>query len=168
MAPLLMGGLLIVDFRDELKLYFKYDTEGYLIRIMNVGKCEIGDKVGSINSRGYYNVVLNYTIYSLHRLIWIWHYGNIPKDKVIDHIDRDKTNNKIENLRLATVGENAVNQNVRATNKLGILGVCYHKRSKQYRATLKKPDGFYLNKGFKNLEDAVAQRKEWVKFYYDI
>lgn len=48
--------------------------------------------------------------HSLHRQVWMYHYGEIDRDLVVDHIDRDKGNNQIENLRLVTKSEN--NKNV--------------------------------------------------------
>ena len=44
--------------------------------------------------------------YYVHRYVYEWFYGNIPKDKEVDHIDNDKTNNNIKNLQLLTPKEN--------------------------------------------------------------
>ena len=48
------------------------------------------------------------TIY-LHRAVWEYHNGKIPKEKMIDHINRNRNDNRIENLRLVTAKENRVN-----------------------------------------------------------
>lgn len=45
----------------------------------------------------------------LHRAVWEYHYGQIPNGLMIDHINRDKTDNRIENLRLVTAKENRMN-----------------------------------------------------------
>ena len=60
-------------------------------------------------SSGYYQNA-QVKPHSLHRQVWIYHNGEIPKGLVIDHIDRDRNNNQIENLRLVTHSEN--NKNV--------------------------------------------------------
>lgn len=46
----------------------------------------------------------------LHRLIWMWHYGDIPDRAQIDHINRDWTDNRIENLRVASASLNQFNK----------------------------------------------------------
>lgn len=70
-----------------------------------------GKRYWKDKSSGYYR---NAQIkpHSLHRQVWIYHNGEIPKGLVIDHIDRDRGNNQIENLRLVTQSEN--NKNVSA------------------------------------------------------
>ena len=60
-------------------------------------------------SSGYYKNA-QVKPHSLHRQVWIYHNGEIPSGLLIDHIDRNKDNNQIENLRLATQSEN--NKNV--------------------------------------------------------
>lgn len=60
-------------------------------------------------STGYYKNA-QHKPHSLHRVVWEYHNGEIPKGYTIDHIDRDKDNNQVENLRLASYSEN--NKNV--------------------------------------------------------
>ncbi len=59
----------------------------------------------------------------------------MPKE--IDHIDRNKLNNKIENLREVTKSENMANRKKHKTNKSGYKGVAYHKASKKWRASVR-------------------------------
>ena len=61
---------------------------------------------------GYYTICIDGKSYVAHRIAWLLHYGEDPGEMVIDHIDRDKTNNKIDNLRKATHAQNT--QNMRA------------------------------------------------------
>lgn len=56
----------------------------------------------------------------VHRVVWEMHNGNIPKGLVIDHIDGDPSNNKIENLRLATSSQNSCNQKCQKNKKSGL------------------------------------------------
>lgn len=61
------------------------------------------------NRRGYSSVTYQYVTYQQHRIIWEMHNGPIPDDKIIDHINRIKTDNDISNLRLSDTSFNAFN-----------------------------------------------------------
>lgn len=70
----------------------------------------VNKKVGKNHISGYRTLLINNRIYSEHRIIWIYHFGNIPKGLEIDHINRIKDDNRIENLRLVTHQENTFNK----------------------------------------------------------
>ena len=66
-----------------------------------------GNSVGSATGKGYARVALFGREYRVHRLMWLWVYGEHPPEGMtIDHINGVKTDNRIENLRLATVMQN--------------------------------------------------------------
>ena len=79
-------------------------------------------KAGRLHINGYIVVHVNSISYPIHRLIWKMITGNTPSEQ-IDHIDTDRTNNRIENLRDCTNGQNQHNTNLRKTNKSGTKGV---------------------------------------------
>lgn len=114
----------------QLKELFDYcEVTGNLIWKMKPnhhgGKAVIGQPTGSITinpKNGYQRKLsnINGKMYKTHRLVWLWHYGTLPK--MIDHKDNNALNNKIENLRECTVSQN--NSNRRFTgNKSGYKGV---------------------------------------------
>jgi len=99
---------------------FEYKN-GNLYWKINRSMMKVGDQAGNINDRGYSYVGINNRKYSTHRIIFLMHYGYMPE--CIDHIDGNKANNNIKNLRLATVSQNNQNVKIRKDNKTGIKGV---------------------------------------------
>ena len=97
--------------QDLVRELFYYEN-GKLFNKVKRGKRSLaGEEAGTLkDTTGYLETQVNYRKYKNHRLIWIYHYGNIPNNLQIDHIDRYRLNNKIENLRLATHQENQFNR----------------------------------------------------------
>ena len=124
--------------QERLKELFDY-KDGQLIRKVNRGrgKTSVRWKAGTAighKSGKYILGSVDYHLYKLHRLIWLWHYGVLPQ-KHLDHIDGNPSNNQIENLREVTCAENMQNQrSARITNKLGMQGV--YKVNNKFRAVL--------------------------------
>ena len=112
----------LFDYRDGV-LYWK-------IRPSN--RIKINDKVGSLNNRGYLGTKINEKKYSNHRIIFLMFHGYLPK--FIDHIDGNPLNNKIENLRGASLTQNQYNSRISARNKSGVKGVSWAKRDKKWLA----------------------------------
>jgi len=95
----------------------------------------VGDWRWLLDSDGYVRRYCNKKAVLLHRLIYEKHFGSIPDDKQIDHIDQDKLNNRRSNLRLCSHAENQRNQNVYKNNKLGVKGV--HIKRGKYEAQIR-------------------------------
>lgn len=86
--------------------------------------------------RGYHRFSANkYGMVLAHRAAWAIHYGSLPEQH-IDHIDGNKLNNRIDNLRICTHNQNQYNQGIRATNKSGYKGVSYMKSAKRWQAQI--------------------------------
>ena len=99
----------------------------------------------------YKRIMINSEHYVLHRIIYQMHYGDLLSSEVIDHIDRNKQNNKIENLRKANVFINNQNQGERKNNTSGYKGVSWSKQRNKWRATITinkkhKHFGFFATK----------------------
>lgn len=78
---------------------------------------------GTIGPRGYRCMRIDYRLYPLHRLVWLWHNGVLP-DKYIDHRYGDKLNNRISKLRNVPPAWNSQNElGLRKTNTSGATGV---------------------------------------------
>lgn len=79
-------------------------------------------QAGTFNGKGYRIIKVDGSWYMVHRVLWLMHYEVWPSEQ-IDHIDGDKNNNKISNLRDVTGSVNCHNQGVRVSNTTGYTGV---------------------------------------------
>jgi hypothetical protein len=116
--------------KTQIRKWFIYDAEnGELInRIDRSHKNKKGKVPGTtcnILGKEYKMLGIKYGKgvgpYFLHRIIWIYHNGAIPRGKEIDHIDHDTLNNRIENLRLVTRSENLKNRKAKSENEFGVF-----------------------------------------------
>lgn len=140
---------------DLLKHLFDYDKEtGNLIwKIKPAARVKVGDVAGSIASDSYIRICINRKFYRAHRLVFLMHKGYLPK--TLDHINGDRVDNRIENLRPVTASQNQHNRKTNANNTSGYKGVSWHKGAKKWVTKIKlegKP--IYLGL-FDNLEEAA-------------
>ena len=85
-----------------------------------------GRPTGRVTKQGYIHISIGHKDYFAHRLAWFYTHGEWPEG-IVDHIDRDKKNNAINNLRIVSKSQNAVNSKMLSTNTSGFKGV--HKAS---------------------------------------
>ena len=143
-----------------LKKLFDY-KDGHLIRKVRRGPSHKGEIAGYSHHSGYRYIQINGIEFGIHRIIWCWHYGELPEYQ-IDHINRIKDDNRIENLRLAfyeglTDDEaNRQNLGIRNDNTSGHEGVSWHEQRKKWRARI-GVKGKRISLGlYKHYEDACA------------
>lgn len=148
--------------KRALELFDYIPETGELIRKVTVGNSKAGTVISTTSTYGYIRVLIDWQRYYVHQVAWMCVHGVWPSNQ-IDHIDNNRTNNRIENLRVCTASENCLNQrSVRVNNKMGVHGV--HKLpSGKYRAQI-QINGKKLNLGlFINPDDAsnaYAQMKK--------
>lgn len=136
---------------------FDYNPiSGELTKIHTSGK---RNSKWSISGHGYKQVRHEGQVHLVHRIIWEYVHGEKPPC-CIDHIDHDKTNNKLSNLRLATHSENARNQSRHITNSSGFTGVCFYKERDKWSSRI-KVNGVTIHLGlFTNKIDAINARQQ--------
>lgn len=98
---------------------------------------DAGAIAGTKHSHGYIEIKIDGVLYKAHRLAWMYVHGEFPQFD-IDHISGIRDDNRLGNLRSATRSENQCNQRqARRNNRVGLLGVSWHKLVKKYAATIK-------------------------------
>lgn len=144
--------------KEELHELFEY-REGnlYWKKPTNLNG-KVGTKAGALDAYGYLRIQIKCKGYKAHRLIFLMHHNYLPK--YIDHIDCNRLNNKIENLRPITSRLNIVNQGLTSRNKSGYKNVSYHNATKKWIVGL-KVNGKSMNFGyFDDLELAILVATE--------
>ena len=110
-----------------------------------------GQLVGWLKNDGYRLVTSKlFGTFYVHKIIWTMHGGTY--DTVVDHIDNDKSNNKIENLRAATQQQNVFNTRMRKDNKSGVKGVCWFAPKNQWLVQVRKNKKSVVQKFFDDFE----------------
>jgi len=132
---------------ERVRKLFSYDSETghfYWRAKSNNNGANEGDLAGSLNGNGYRNIGIDGLSYKAHRLAWLLTKGEWPTGE-LDHVDGNRSNNAISNLRIATRSQNNSNARRRYNNVSGFKGVSFHKGDKRWRATI------YVNKKCRHL-----------------
>jgi len=115
------------------------------------------------NGRGYHTVHLckdgRHKHYLVHRLVAIHYIPNPHNYPEVDHKDRDKENNSIDNLRWVTRSMNNQNTGIFITNKLGISNISFGKQGYRFD---KRINGKRHHKCFKTLDEALKYKEEYI------
>ena len=120
--------------QKQLHDMFDY-LDGQLIwKAPTSNRVSVGDVAGTPHPGGYLKICVNGKKYFAHRLIYLFHHGYIPN--FLDHIDRNGKNNKIENLREATLSQNIGNTKIRSDNTSGYRGVSWDKKANKWLAKI--------------------------------
>jgi hypothetical protein len=119
--------------QEYLKELFDYKDGNLYWKVKPANRVKIGDKVGTLKD-GYLNTKVLGKYCRVHRLIFLIHYGYIPK--FLDHINNDRSDNRIENLREATHTENMRNCKTRSHNASGIKNVRWNRKNKVWTVRL--------------------------------
>ena len=155
--------------QSRLKELFDYNPDtGEFTRLITSSPRGVKGEItkGYLGVQGYYKIQVDNTQYPAHRLVWVWVYGSIPDDMMIDHINRIRADNRLSNLRLVTHAQNQQNKNVNIRNKVGYTGVFWYASKQVWTANI-TVNNVHIHLGtFKTLEQAVKMRKIAESEYY--
>ncbi|AUE23479.1 HNH endonuclease [Escherichia phage vB_EcoS_HSE2] len=143
--------------------YFRYDTNtGKLYwRVTNSNRAPAGSEVAAVRNWGYVCVRLHGRTFQAHRIIWdmMKPENKLQPGEEIDHIDHNRENNLLSNLRKTTRKENSRNLSLARNNTSGVTGVRFDKSRGKWRAEIKvKKRVIHLGR-FETIDDAIAARK---------
>jgi hypothetical protein len=146
--------------QKELKELLNYNaTTGKFVWKVRKGTRAQGSEAGWIRSSGYGCIKISGKRYMTHRLVWLWVHGHFPSG-LIDHINHNKTDNRLSNLRVVTHKEKQRNRPLQKNNTSGTVGVYLHVDKSKWCSQIKN-DGKLTNLGrFKNKCDAIKARKD--------
>jgi hypothetical protein len=152
--------------QEQLKEILQYNSEtGIFTWIKRTSiRITIGKIAGSLTNRGYSCIRINGKIYLSHRLAWLYVYGYFPK--LIDHINLDRKDNRIVNLREATQSENMRNSGLKRTNQHGFKGVSLDKRDMVWFARARINYKVIHLGRFKTKEEAAKAYDDFAKTHH--
>lgn len=121
-----------------------------------------GKRAGWVTKQGYVRVGFNHKSMLAHRIVYLMHYGYAPE--FVDHIDGDKQNNTIENLRPATRAQNQLNAKLRKDSATKLKNVTKHRNKWQVRMRI---NGVLMHIGvFDDIELASFVASEYRDKYH--
>lgn len=140
------------------------------IRTVN-GRAKMGDEAGckwkvSDRNRENYSVRFRNILYLNSRVIFFLNSGKDPEHLDVDHANRNSTDNKAVNLRLATVNQNQRNKKIQKNNTSGYKGVCWDKNRQKWKTHI-HVDGKIINLGRFDTKEkaAIAYNEAALKYF---
>lgn len=159
--------------QEILKELLHYDSETgvFTWKETRAANAKIGAVAGTKTSKGYLDVCVARRQYKAHRLAWLYVNGAFPQTQ-IDHINGNKSDNRIVNLRLATPSQNKCNTPTYRNNKSGYKGVSWFKNRSKWAAQCQVSGKNKVIGFFETPELASRAYQEFAKnhhgdFYYE-
>lgn len=147
---------------ERLRQELSYDHHtGNFVRLVTRAQSRAGQVAGYVNkTTGYVLIDVCGKTYAAHRLAWLYVHGEWPKQS-IDHINRDRADNRLGNLRDVSTSQNMRNVGLRRSNTSGVTGVYWHKPTGNWLVLAIKEKKQHCLGYFRDWFDAVCARKSW-------
>lgn len=143
----------------RLREVLHYDPDvGVFTWKVSYARAQAGTVAGSVDAYGYIVIRVDTILYKAHRLAWLYVHGVWPK-RNIDHINRNRGDNRIANLRDVDQSINTFNSGVRKNSRSGVTGVTWDASRKTWKAAIRVQYRVIQLGRFKNKSDAVAARR---------
>ncbi len=145
--------------QSRLRELVAYDPETGILRYLrDVGGKKAGERCGWLHPAGWRYLSVDGKTYRAARLIWFYMTGEWP-DRLVDHENRIRDDDRWVNLRLATGAQNARNATLSRRNSSGVKGVMWYKRHGRWTASI-RVDRKLIHLGyFSTIEEAAAARR---------
>lgn len=130
------------------------------VKLCRRNDVNVGDIAGGVRPNGYHYVTYKSKFYKRSRVVWEMFNGETPDGFVIDHVNHDTIDDRIENLECKERRDSMVNVRLRIDNSSGVTGVRMTK-SGSWMAYI-TIIGKQKSKKFKTFEEACAQMIEWM------
>jgi hypothetical protein len=131
-----MGKLVLHQLVDFLQVDVGSGEIRWKIKPALKNNVSIGDIAGTINDSGYRIITYKGYKYRAHTIVWFVATGRMPA-KQLDHKNRKRSDNRIDNLREATTQQNGFNRDLQSNNKSGYSGVSRDSKSNRWRVRIK-------------------------------
>lgn len=127
-----------------------------------------GEEAGCTCKDGYITISLDGIGYPAHQLAWLIENGEWPNypTEMLDHIDRNPSNNRIDNLRLVTPSQSSFNRGISKNNKSGMTGIAWCSKKGKWRVTAPCSVKGKFKKYVSQLSVAISLREEKLVEYY--
>ena len=134
----------LFDYRDGM-LFWRVDRSSGV---------KAGDRAGCLHKKcGYRRICIKKRIFEEHRIIYLWHHGYWTENQV-DHINRCRDDNRIENLREVSHSCNVRNTGIAINNKSGVTGVSFERNGSRWRVG--------IGKGYGSRDKLVGRYKDFI------
>jgi len=149
-------------------LHYSPETGVFTWRVSLAGRWSIvpGKRAGCLRSNGYVRIGFKGWAFRAHRLAWFYVYAGWPAQD-IDHINGNRSDNRIANLRLASNAENQQNRcHIQSRNTSGFTGVRWHEKTLKWLAEIRTNNKTLYLGLFETLEEAAAARLRAERLYH--